>query len=120
MIRRPPISTRTDTLFPFPTLFLSWETTRSRHTRPRTCSSVVIGDALHLFATASIAYSNNTRATVELFPALICAGSEVLTRTHVRVLFGEGIGGFNECLVVGRGVGFCGGVTRTPAAVVFC
>src|SRR3546814_18782449 len=25
MIRRPPISTRTDTLFPYPTLFRSWQ-----------------------------------------------------------------------------------------------
>src|SRR3546814_15596522 len=29
MVRRPPISTRTDTLFPYTTLFLSWQEARS-------------------------------------------------------------------------------------------
>src|SRR3546814_1813418 len=33
MIRRPPISTRTDTLFPYPTLFRSWRTGRDRDGR---------------------------------------------------------------------------------------
>src|SRR3546814_10166145 len=32
MIRRPPRSTRTDTLFPYPTLFRSWATPRPRTT----------------------------------------------------------------------------------------
>jgi pimeloyl-ACP methyl ester carboxylesterase len=43
---------------------------------------------------------------------------DLLTRTGVRVLLGVGIGGFNECSVVGCGVGFCGGVARTSVAVV--
>src|SRR3546814_3918519 len=46
MIRRPPRSTRTDTLFPYTTLFRSWREPRfrSRSTRvPRTCD--VLGRA---------------------------------------------------------------------------
>src|SRR3546814_11596659 len=35
MIRRPPISTRTDTLFPYPTLFRSSETVGRRRGRAR-------------------------------------------------------------------------------------
>ena len=35
-------------------------------------------------------------------------------------ILGEGIGGFNERLVVGCGVWFCGGVTRTVVAVDCC
>src|SRR3546814_5028954 len=33
MIRRPPRSTRTDTLFPYPTLFRSWDMKASRYSR---------------------------------------------------------------------------------------
>src|SRR3546814_948410 len=38
MLRRPPVSTRTDTLFPYTTLFRSACSARSRNNRPQSCA----------------------------------------------------------------------------------
>src|SRR3546814_18611616 len=48
MIRRPPRSTRTDTLFPYTTLFRSWLF------KGRTIILTYIGSALQLFVTGSL------------------------------------------------------------------
>src|SRR3546814_4208264 len=45
MIRRPPRSTRTDTLFPYTTLFRSLGRDRRRHTAPGERGDAVRGDA---------------------------------------------------------------------------
>src|SRR3546814_1385674 len=47
MIRRPPRSTRTDTLFPYTTLFRSAECRRPPHGRPGTAPDALPDPALH-------------------------------------------------------------------------
>src|SRR3546814_8198000 len=86
MIRRPPISTRTDTLFPYTTLFRS----RSREVAPVYRSQALNGWLISRFSDVEMVLRDNQRFSAKMFGQMVKRSPE--TRELVDLIENNMIG----------------------------
>src|SRR3546814_1527049 len=93
MIRRPPRSTRTDTLFPYTTLFRSTRTdasglTRGEDWRPACAAAPAwpSADAARFFAVRSEEHTSELQSLMRISYAVFCLKKKKNTHTKIKTL----------------------------------